>query len=143
MDESLVHQILDELVSSLEPLEAQNTALLQFLKDKGMATDEELAPYLEQAGNASNVRWRAFLVRTAALISSALKPPGEEKEVQVQKDVKGQTDNAGEKEREDGKAASEGSAKTNQETRPPEKTAAQPDQEIKDRGKEAKKKDAA
>jgi len=74
MDEAIVKQIYNELLASLEPLEAQSAALLQFLKDKGIATEEELAPYLEQAGNTSNVRWRAVQVRTAALISSALKP---------------------------------------------------------------------
>jgi hypothetical protein len=75
MDEAILQQIFDELFSALEPLETQNAALLQFLKAKSIATDEELAPYLEQAGNASNVRWRGVRVRTAALISSALKPP--------------------------------------------------------------------
>jgi len=74
MDEAIVQQIVDELLSSLEPLETQNAALLQFLKARGIATDEELAPFLEQAGNASNIRWRAVRVRTAALISSAMKP---------------------------------------------------------------------
>jgi hypothetical protein len=74
MDEAIVKQIFDELLSSLEPLEARSAALLQFVKDKGIATEEELAPYLEQAGNASNVRWRAVRVRTAALIASAMKP---------------------------------------------------------------------
>lgn len=74
MDERIVQQIVDELLSSLEPLETQNAALLQFLKAKGLATDEELAPFLEQAANTSNVRWRAVRVRTAALISSAMKP---------------------------------------------------------------------
>src|ERR1700722_1708687 len=75
MDEAILQQIFDELFSSLEPLETQTAALLQFLKAKGIATDEELAPYLEQAGNASNVRWRGVRARTAALTSSALKPP--------------------------------------------------------------------
>jgi hypothetical protein len=74
MDEQIIKQIVDELLSTLEPLETQSAALLQFLKAKGLATDEELAPFLEQAGNASNVRWRAVRVRTAALISNALKP---------------------------------------------------------------------
>lgn len=82
MDESTVQQILDELISSLEPLEAQNSALLQFLKDKGLTNDKELAPYLEQAGNASNVRWRAFRLRVAALIASAMNPPGKEQKVE-------------------------------------------------------------
>jgi hypothetical protein len=81
MDESVLHQIIDELISSLEPLETQTAALLQFVKDKGIATDEALAPYLEQASNASNVRWRAFRVRTLALISSAMKPPENEPKV--------------------------------------------------------------
>lgn len=146
MDESLVHQILDEFVSSLEPLEAQNAALMQFLKDKGMATDEELAPYLEQAGNASNVRWRAFRVRTAALISSAMKPPETEKKVETQKDVKGQSEKARENEQEIGRPAPENGVKDNQETKQPEKTVAQPDPEAEDRGTEAKnqgEKDAA
>jgi hypothetical protein len=82
MDESTVNEILDEVISSLEPLEAQNTAILHFLKAKGIATDEDLAPFVEQATNASNVRWRAFRLRTAALISSAMK--AHEKEPQRQ-----------------------------------------------------------
>jgi hypothetical protein len=87
MDESAVNEILDEIVSSLEPLEAQNTAILHFLKAKGIANDKDLAPFLEEAANASNVRWRAFRLRTAALISSAMKPPeAPEKEPQPQKD---------------------------------------------------------
>jgi hypothetical protein len=73
MDEEIVHQILAELLSSLEPLDTQSAAVVQFLKAKSIATDEELAPYFEQAGNASSVRWRAALVRIGGLISSAMK----------------------------------------------------------------------
>jgi hypothetical protein len=88
MDESLLPQIIDELISSLEPLETQTTALLQFVKDKGIASDQALAPYLEQASNASNVRWRAFRLRTLALINSAMKPPEKETKVASKVDEK-------------------------------------------------------
>ena len=76
MDENnnnIVQEILHDLFSSLEALETQNTAILQFLKDKGIATNEELASHLEQAGNASSVRWRGVRVRADYLFASAIK----------------------------------------------------------------------
>jgi len=76
MDENnnnIVQEILHDLFSSMEALETQNTAILQFMKDKGIATDEELASHLEQAGNASSVRWRGVRVRADYLFASAIK----------------------------------------------------------------------
>ena len=77
MDIKIAEQFLDELFSSLEDLETQSAAILQFLKDKGGATSEQLAPYMDQASKASNVRWRAARLRLMSLFSSAIKS-GEE-----------------------------------------------------------------
>jgi hypothetical protein len=73
MNEDILREALHEMFSSLEALETQNAAILSLLKEKGIATDEALAPHFEQAANASNVRWRAAQVRMDYLLSSATK----------------------------------------------------------------------
>jgi hypothetical protein len=75
MDEEIVKQILDELFSFFESSETQSAALLLFLKDQGVTTEEKLAPYVKQAATTSEVRWRAARVRMGALLASALKDP--------------------------------------------------------------------
>jgi len=73
VDTKIVEEFLDELFSSLEALETRSAAVLQFLKEQGEVTDEELAPYMEQASKASNVRWRAARLRMMSLFTSAAK----------------------------------------------------------------------
>ena len=68
-----IKEILDELFSLLESLETQSLALTQFLKDQGIATDAKLVPYLDRAGNASSVKWRAARARMQYLLSPVAK----------------------------------------------------------------------
>jgi hypothetical protein len=81
MNKEAMKEVLNELFSHLERLETQNEAILQFLKEKKRVTDKQLAPYLEQAGNASSVKWRAARVR----IDHLLEPEHPEKEVKLGK----------------------------------------------------------
>lgn len=84
MDPKITDEILNDLIPSLEALETKSAAVLEFLKKEGIASDEKLAPYLEQAASASNVRWLAVRVRMERLLSSI----GEESEDKKSQDKK-------------------------------------------------------
>jgi hypothetical protein len=71
IDANPMREVLDDLFTLLEALETQNIAVLQFLKDQGIAPDDKLAPYLDRAGNASSVRWRAARARMNHLLAPA------------------------------------------------------------------------
>jgi hypothetical protein len=79
MDPKITEEILNDLIPSLEALETKSAAVLEFLKNEGIATDEKLAPYLEQAAGASNVRWLAVRVRMERLLSSVEKQSEDKK----------------------------------------------------------------
>src|ERR1700681_4077294 len=81
MNSEAMKEVLNDMFSHLERLETQTEAILQFLKEKKRVTDKQLAPYLEQAGNASSVRWRAARVR----IEHLLKPEHPEEEIKLGK----------------------------------------------------------
>jgi hypothetical protein len=95
MNNEAMKEVLNELFSHLERLETQNEAILQFLKEKKRVTDKQLAPYLEQAGNASNVKWRAARVR----INHLLEPEHSEKEIKLGKKPELHEDSSSEEKR--------------------------------------------
>ncbi len=74
MDEKVIEEILNDLYSAFEDADTQSTAIMLFMKDQGIATEETLAPYLDQAGKASDVKWRAARARMTSLLKSAMKP---------------------------------------------------------------------
>jgi hypothetical protein len=90
MNNEAMKEVLNDLFSHMERLETQSEAILQFLKEKKRVTDKQLAPYLEQAGNASNVKWRAARVRIGHLLS----PEQPEKEVKLSKPPELQEDSS-------------------------------------------------
>jgi hypothetical protein len=61
--------ILEEMFTLLQDLETRSVAVLEYLKEQGGASDEKLAPYLDRAAAASDVRWRAARARMDHLLA--------------------------------------------------------------------------
>jgi hypothetical protein len=65
----VLKEIFDQMFTLLESLETQSMAALAYLKEEGRATDKKLRPHMEQAANASSVKWRAARVRMEYLLT--------------------------------------------------------------------------
>jgi len=74
MSENPIKEILGDLLPYFESLEAQSSAILQLLRDKHIANDEELNRYMEKAADASSVKWRAARVRMDHLFAVSPDP---------------------------------------------------------------------
>jgi len=72
VDSDIIEEILDEFDSVFQNADT-GAAVLRVLKEKGIANDDELAPYLEEAATASSVKWRATRLRLTRLLESAAK----------------------------------------------------------------------
>ncbi len=84
-----IKEVLDELFTLLESLESQNAAVLTFLKDQNIVTDEKFAPYLNRAETASSVKWRAARARMAYLLAPAPKKATDQTEKSAAKEPQG------------------------------------------------------
>jgi hypothetical protein len=86
MDLAIIDEILEELSSALQRVEAQSTAILELIKKKGIVEEDELAPYLQWANEASSVRWRATRVRIGHLLSGLEKREQQAKDERKEKE---------------------------------------------------------
>jgi hypothetical protein len=64
-----IAEIFDDVFTLMEDLETRSAALLEYMKEQGGVTDEKLAPYLDRAAAASDVRWRATRARMEHLLA--------------------------------------------------------------------------
>jgi hypothetical protein len=85
MSRNPAEDVLNELLPYFEAIDTQNAAIVQFLKDKRVVSDEQLAPYLERAAKASNVKWLGARLRMGRLFSV----PETKDEAAAEKLVKG------------------------------------------------------
>src|SRR5215475_241918 len=85
-EDNAIREIFEGLFDLLENLETQNVAILQFLKENADATDQRLKPYLDKAGNAASVKWRAHRARMEHLFTPIPEAAREQKEARKEKD---------------------------------------------------------
>ena len=126
MDETVLQEIFDEVFSALEALETENGAMLQFLKNQGVVQDEEFAIFLQGAGKASSVRWRATRARVSHLLTpkpadASKKPPASAHESRKEE----QAIQQGSEEQKDSAKPEKGAAKTEPDSRAEEDKDAQ------------------
>jgi hypothetical protein len=122
MDAKVMEEALNELFPALEALETQSGAMIEFLKERGIASDNDLAPFVERAANASSVRWRAARLRINHLLSAAAKAAeaSEKKELE-EKEKKDKTE--AQQDRDTSQKAAEGPRDSRESREPADKAA--------------------
>jgi hypothetical protein len=89
-----IAEIFDEMFTLLEDLETRSVAVLEYLKEQGGASGENLAPYLDRAAAASDVRWRAARARMDHLLA-----PKPKSTTEIEKDGKPKADSQTQREK--------------------------------------------
>jgi len=119
-----IAEIFDEMFTLLEDIETRNAALFEYMKEQGGVTDEKLAPYLDRAAAASDVRWRAARARMEHVLA-----PKPKSATEVGKDEKL-------KEPSSSKAQAKGKEAESSGTKPQGEKKQEPKADSKDLGKE-------
>ena len=82
-----IAEIFDEMFTLMQDVETRSVALFEYLQEQGGATDEKLAPYLDRAASAADVRWRAARARMEHLLAPKPKSSTDVAEATVQRHV--------------------------------------------------------
>jgi hypothetical protein len=119
-----IAEIFDEMFTLLADIETRNAALFEYMKEQGGVTDEKLAPYLDRAAAASDVRWRAARARMEHLLA-----PKPKSAIEVGKDEKTKEPSSSQPQAKGKEAESSG-------TKPQGEKKQEPKADSKDLGKE-------
>jgi hypothetical protein len=119
-----IAEIFDEMFTLLADIETRNAALFEYMKEQGGVTDEKLAPYLDRAAAASDVRWCAARARMEHLLA-----PKPKSAIEVGKDEKTKEPSSSQPQAKGKEAESSG-------TKPQGEKKQEPKADSKDLGKE-------
>lgn len=64
-----IAEIFEDVFTLMQDLETRSVAVFEYMQEQGGATDEKLAPYLDRAAGAADVRWRAARARMEHLLA--------------------------------------------------------------------------
>lgn len=129
MSDNPAKDALYELLDYLEQVETRTGALLQFLRDNDIVTDENFAPYLKQASNATDIKSRAIHARFDFLFNTDDAKPATEVMIPAPGEASQQVPPEGQKEQDEraktdtldcGGQKSEEKSKTARENEPSE-----------------------
>jgi trichohyalin len=123
-----IQEVFNELFIHLEKLETMSEGILLYLKEKKRVTDKQLSPYMEQAGNASNVKWRAARVRVERLLTAKDEESKAAASVNIRPEIAKAEQEQGAKKEDEKKQASEQSPAKSKD-HPPQEQVASPELE--------------
>src|ERR1700753_2998924 len=72
MDENVIDELLDSILSPLASAETQSAALLLLLRETNTVSEQQIAAATEQASNATEIKMRATRLRLKRILTAAI-----------------------------------------------------------------------
>ena len=129
MDENVIDEFLESILSALASAETQSAALLQVLRETKNVSEEQLTKAMDQASNATEIKMRATRLRLKRILTAAI---SELEKQQTKKEDKVEPEKKKPEQDDSGKAAEQDFTKQEshqQEAKKPEEAPTQREQE--------------